>query len=51
MKKKVNLTLDGKLWQSFRIECLRNQTTGSREIEGFMKSRLQEWEKKGGEKK
>lgn len=51
MKKKVNLTLDPEIWQTFRIECLRNQTTASREFEGFMRTRLQEWKKGGGKKK
>jgi hypothetical protein len=51
MKAKVNLTLDKEPWRQFRVACIQHDTSASAEIEAFIKSRLQQWEQKGGSKK
>jgi hypothetical protein len=50
MKAKVNLTLDKEVWRQFRVECIQRDTSASAELEAFIKTRLQQWEK-GGKKK
>lgn len=51
MKVRVNITVDPAAWKLFRMYCLQNDTTASKEIETFIKLRLEQQEKKGGPKK
>jgi hypothetical protein len=51
MKTRTNISVDPELWHQFRVECLARHTSASREIEAFVKTRLQQWDKKGGKQK
>jgi hypothetical protein len=51
MKGRANIVVDAEQWKLFRMACIQHDTTASAEIEAFIKTRLEQWDKKGGSKK
>jgi hypothetical protein len=51
MKIRATISLDPTVWKQFRMSCIEHDTNASAELEAYMKTRLQQWEKGGGKKK
>lgn len=41
--RKVSIYVDDKVWQDFRIACLKRNTSASKEITRLMREQLQRW--------
>ena len=48
--KKINLYVSEDVWQKFRIECLKRETSASKEVEKLMLKRLKDWKSNAEEK-
>ena len=42
--KKISLYIDEQLWHRFRIECVKRQTSASREVTDLLEQQLQQWQ-------